>query len=160
MPQNPLNKKGVFDIEKIQRMLPHRYPFLLVDRILEIEKGKSIVALKNVTYNESFFQGHFPRFKIMPGVLILEGIAQTGGVLLYNSIPEPEKTLVFLSKVDNAKFRKPVVPGDQIRYEVEFVKVKKKFIQIKGKALVDSEIVVECDIIASPMDIEELNVQR
>jgi beta-hydroxyacyl-ACP dehydratase FabZ len=159
MPQKQQNKKGLFDIEKIQGMLPHRYPFLLIDRILDMEKGKSIVAIKNVTCNESFFQGHFPKFKVMPGVLIIEGIAQTGGVLLYNSIPDPDKKLVFLSKVDNAKFRKPVIPGDQLRFEVEFIKLKKKFIQIKGKALVDNEIVVECDIIATPMDIEELYAQ-
>ena len=159
MPQKLQDNKGIFDIEKIQGMLPHRYPFLLVDRVLEIKKGKSIVAIKNVTANESFFQGHFPKLKVMPGVLIVEGIAQTGGILLYNSIPEPEKKLVFLSKVDNAKFRKPVIPGDQLRFEIEFIKLKRKFCQIKGKALVDGEVVVECDIIATPLDIEELYAQ-
>ena len=93
MPQKQQNNKGLFDIEKIQRMLPHRYPFLLIDRILDIEKGKSIVALKNVTCNESFFQGHFPKFKVMPGVLIIEGIAQTGGVLLYQCVEQNDPSV-------------------------------------------------------------------
>ena len=92
-------------------MLPHRYPFLLVDRVLELEKGKSIVAIKNVTVNEPFFQGHFPDFRVMPGVLVVEAMAQAGGVLLYNSVPDPKSKLVFLSKIDNLKFRKPLNYG-------------------------------------------------
>lgn len=157
MPQKPLNKTGLIGIEKIQRMLPHRYPFLFVDRVLEIKKGESIVAIKNVTLNEPFFQGHFPAYKIMPGVLIVEALAQAGGILLYNSIANPEGKFVFLSKVDEAKFRRPVVPGDQLELRVTILKLRNRFCHVQGKALVDREIAVECDIIASVMDLEDLN---
>jgi 3-hydroxyacyl-[acyl-carrier-protein] dehydratase len=138
-------------------MLPHRYPFLLVDRVLEMEKGKSIVAIKNVTVNESFFQGHFPDLKVMPGVLVVEALAQAGGILLYNSIPDPEDKLVFLSKIDNMKFRKPVVPGDQIRLEVEIVKLKSRVGYIKVKAIVGQEVVTEGDMMASMVNLEGLS---
>lgn len=138
-------------------MLPHRYPFLLIDRILEIEPGKSIVAIKNVTVNEPFFQGHFPEFRVMPGVLVVEAMAQAGGVLLYKSIPDPEGKLVFLSKLDNIKFRKPVVPGDQIRLEAEIVKLKSRVCHIKAKAIVGQNVVTEGDIMASLADLEGLN---
>ena len=97
MPQKPQQDSWVLDAQKIMGMIPHRYPFLLVDRVLELKKGESIVAMKNVTVNESFFQGHFPEYKVMPGVLILEAIAQAGGVLLYHSIPDPSSKLVFLT---------------------------------------------------------------
>lgn len=160
MPLKSQKNKELLNIEKILKILPHRYPFLLVDRVLELEKGKSIVAIKNVTYNEHFFQGHFPALKVMPGVLVIEAIAQTGGVLLYHSVPEPEKILVFLSKVDNAKFRKPVVPGDQLRLEVEILKLKKKVCYIRGIAYVDGEIVAESEAIASLMNLEEMNEQE
>ncbi len=156
-PQKPQQSKELFDIEKILDFLPHRYPFLLVDKVLEIEKGQSIVAIKNVTYNESFFQGHFPERKVMPGVLVLEAIAQAGGILLYHSIPDPSKKIVFLSKIDKAKFRKPVVPGDQIRLEVDLLRVKNRICQIRGKAFVGEEIAAESEIMASVLDLEELN---
>jgi beta-hydroxyacyl-ACP dehydratase FabZ len=146
----------LYRIGDIQKFLPHRYPFLLVDRVLEMEKGKSIVAIKNVTVNEAFFQGHFPRIKIMPGVLIVEAIAQAGGILLYHSIPDPDKKIVVLSKIDEAKFRKPVVPGDQLRLEAEIIKLKTRICQIRGKALVDGEVVVEGNIIASLLNFEEM----
>ena len=100
-------------------MIPHRYPFLLVDRVLEIEKSKSIVALKNVSCNEPYFQGHFPQIKLMPGVLVVEALAQAGGILLAYSIPDPETKLVVLGKISNAKFRKPVVPGDQLILKIK-----------------------------------------
>ncbi len=157
MPQKPQATKIILDIEKIQGLLPHRYPFLLIDRVLELKKGKSITALKNVTCNEPFFQGHFPKLKIMPGVLIIEALAQTGGVLLYNSLPEPETKLVYLSKINNAKFRRPVVPGDQLILEVELLKLKNKFGYIKGKAFVDDQIVAEAEVMASIMKFEELH---
>lgn len=147
----------MFDIEKILRVLPHRYPFLLVDRVLKLEKGKSIVAIKNVTVNEPFFQGHFPDLKVMPGVLVVESMAQAGGILLYCSIPNPEDKLIFLSKIDNMKFRKPVVPGDQIRLEVEIVKLRSRVGHIKAKAIVDQEVVTEGDIMASMVNLEGLN---
>ena len=157
MHQKPLQKNNspVFDIEKIMGMLPHRYPFLLVDRVLEIEVGKSIVALKNVSYNEPFFQGHFPQMKIMPGVLIIEALAQAGGILLFHSLPDPHKKLVFLSKVNNTKFRKPVVPGDQLEMHVDLLKYKRGFCQIEAKAYVDGQLVTESDIMASVIELEE-----
>jgi 3-hydroxyacyl-[acyl-carrier-protein] dehydratase/UDP-3-O-[3-hydroxymyristoyl] N-acetylglucosamine deacetylase/3-hydroxyacyl-[acyl-carrier-protein] dehydratase len=157
MPLKADRTEELFDIEKILKILPHRYPFLLVDKVLEMEKGKSIVALKNVTYNEPFFQGHFPNLKVMPGVLLIEAIAQAGGVLLYNSIPDPENKFVFLSKIDKAKFRRPVVPGDQIRIEVDLLKLKNKICQIRGKALVEKEVAAEGEILAAVMDIGDLN---
>lgn len=138
-------------------MLPHRYPFLLVDRVLELKKGKSIVAIKNVTINEPYFQGHFPVLRVMPGVLVVEAMAQAGGILLYNSIPDPDEKLVFLSKIDNLKFRKPVVPGDQIRLEAEIVKLKSRICHIKAKAIVDQDVVTEGDIMASLANLEGLN---
>jgi 3-hydroxyacyl-[acyl-carrier-protein] dehydratase len=150
----------LYDIEAILKFLPHRYPFLLVDRVLSLEKSKSIVAIKNVTYNEQFFQGHFPDVRIMPGVLIVESMAQAGGILLFNSIPDPDKKFVLFSKIDNMKFRKPVVPGDQIRLECEFLKFKSRFFQLHGKALVDGEVAVEGQMLASLMDREELNVGK
>jgi 3-hydroxyacyl-[acyl-carrier-protein] dehydratase/UDP-3-O-[3-hydroxymyristoyl] N-acetylglucosamine deacetylase/3-hydroxyacyl-[acyl-carrier-protein] dehydratase len=131
-----------------------------VDRVLSLEKAKSIVALKNVTYNEEFFQGHFPEVRIMPGVLIVEALAQAGGILLFHSISNPEKKLVLLSKIDEMKFRKPVVPGDQLRLECEFLKIKSRFFQLHGKALVDGEVVVEGEMLASLLDKEELNVRK
>jgi len=157
MPLKPRKNKKQLDIEKILKILPHRYPFLLVDRVLELEKGKSIIAIKNVTYNEPFFQGHFPVKKVMPGVLIIESVAQAGGILLYHSIPEPEKVLVFLSAIHNAKFRKAVIPGDQLRLEAELTKLRKKVSFLKGKAYVDGEIVAEGEIMASLLRLEELN---
>ncbi len=157
MHQKPQNNSGFCNIERILKTLPHRYPFLLVDRVLELEKGISLVAIKNVTYNEEFFQGHFPELRVMSGVLILEALAQAGGVLICSSIPDPEKKIFFLSKVDKAKFRKPVVPGDQLRFEIEMLRLKNRFCQYKGKALVDGEIVAECEIVASLADIERLN---
>jgi len=158
MPLKPQQKnKEILDIEKILEILPHRYPFLLVDRALKIEKGKSIVAIKNVTYNEHFFQGHFPEKKVMPGVLVIEALAQAGGILLYKSIPDPQKTLVLLSTIDKTKFRKPVVPGDQLRLEVEIVKLKSRFCHIRGKVYVGEEIVAESEATASLVKLEEWN---
>ena len=157
MPQRPQKNKGLLTIEKILKILPHRYPFLLVDRVLKLDKGKSITAIKNVTYNEHFFQGHFPRLKVMPGVLVVEALAQAGGILLYHSVPDPEKILVLLTKINNAKFRKPVVPGDQLKLEVEILKLKTKFCHISGKAFVDGELVAESEVMASHTNLEGLN---
>jgi 3-hydroxyacyl-[acyl-carrier-protein] dehydratase len=150
----------LLNIEDILKSLPHRYPFLLVDRVLSLEKGKSIVALKNVTYNEEFFQGHFPDIRIMPGVLIVEALAQAGGILLYHSIPDPDKKFVLFSKIDNMKFRKPVVPGDQLRLECELIKFKGRFFWLHGKAFVEGEVAVEGDMLASALNREELNVGK
>jgi 3-hydroxyacyl-[acyl-carrier-protein] dehydratase/UDP-3-O-[3-hydroxymyristoyl] N-acetylglucosamine deacetylase/3-hydroxyacyl-[acyl-carrier-protein] dehydratase len=158
MPQKPQQRnKGLLNIEEILKVLPHRYPFLLIDRVLEMEKGKSIVAIKNVTFDEHFFQGHFPRIRVMPGVLIAESIAQAGGILLYHSVPNPEKLLVFLSKLDKTRFRKPVVPGDQLRIEVKIIKLKSKVCQIEGKVYVDGELVADGEAMASLANLEALN---
>jgi len=150
----------LINIEGILKFLPHRYPFLLVDRVLSLEPGKTIVALKNVTVNEPFFQGHFPDIRIMPGVLIVEAMAQAGGILIYHSIPDPENKLVLLGKIDNARFRKPVIPGDQLRLEADLVKLKGKFLWLRGRALVDGEIVVEGDLLASLEDKEGMNARK
>ena len=145
----------MLNIEDILGFLPHRYPFLLVDRVLELEKEKSIVALKNVTYNEEFFQGHFPGVRIMPGVLIVEAMAQAGGILLFHSIPSPEKKFVLFSKITDMKFRRPVVPGDQIRIEAQVVKSKNHFYFLHAKAFVEGEIAAEGDLVASMMEREQ-----
>jgi len=147
----------LFRIEEIQRFIPHRYPFLFVDRVMEMEPGKFIRALKNVSANEPFFQGHFPVRKIMPGVLMVEAIAQAGGILLYHSIPDPDRKFVVLSKIDNAKFRRPVVPGDQLFIEAEILRLKTRFCHLKGRATVDGEVAVEGDMVASLMNLEEMN---
>ncbi len=129
--------------EQIEKWLPHRYPFLLVDRVLELKPGESILALKNVTYNEPFFTGHFPGLKLMPGVLIIEALAQAGGILLYHSLPDPESVVMVLSKVEEAKFRKPVVPGDQMKLSVQMLRQKAGFYYFSAQATVEGEVVVE-----------------
>jgi 3-hydroxyacyl-[acyl-carrier-protein] dehydratase len=146
----------VVPIERIMRFLPHRFPFLLVDRVVDMVPRKAIVAIKNVTCNEQFFQGHFPEWKIMPGVLIVEAMAQAGAVLLFSSIPDPEKYFVVLSKVDKARFKRMVVPGDQLRLEVDWTRQKGRICQMKGKAFVDGEIAAEADIFATMLDVDEL----
>jgi 3-hydroxyacyl-[acyl-carrier-protein] dehydratase len=145
----------VIKIEELIKLLPHRFPFLMVDRVISLEPGKSITAIKNVSCNESFFQGHFPEVKIMPGVLIIEAVAQAGGILMYYSFPEPQKKLVVLSKINNLRFRKAVVPGDQLRLEAEITKLRTKFATIRGRALVDGEVVAEGEISASVIDLVE-----
>ena len=136
------------DIGDIQATLPHRYPFLLVDRIREMELGQRIVGIKNVTINEPFFQGHFPERPIMPGVLILEAMAQVGGVLALKSAPTAGRPVVYLTGVDKAKFRKPVVPGDQLRFEVDVLKKRPPFWKMQAKVYVDSDVVCEAEMTA------------
>jgi 3-hydroxyacyl-[acyl-carrier-protein] dehydratase len=141
---------STLDIKEIVRLLPHRYPFLLVDRILEGEKGKSIVGLKNVSMNEFYFQGHFPSEPIMPGVLILEGMAQVGGILAFYSIPEMiGEKLIYFAGIDKVRFRRPVVPGDQLIYEMVVLKHKGKIWKMEGKAKVDNEVVAEAEFMAA-----------
>ena len=138
------------DIKEIIRLLPHRYPFLLVDRILEGEKMKNLVGFKNVTINEPFFQGHFPSEPIMPGVLILEGMAQAGGILAFYSMPEMVgEKLVYFAGIDKVKFRRPVVPGDQLIYEVEVIKQKGKIWKMAAKAKVDDKLAAEAELMAA-----------
>ncbi len=142
--------------EQIAKFLPHRFPFLLVDRVIDIIPPKTIVALKNVTCNEQFFQGHFPEWKIMPGVLIIEALAQAGAILLFSSIPNPERKFVVLSKIDKARFKRMVVPGDQLRLDVEWTREKARICKMVGKAFVDGEIAAEAEIYATVLDVDEL----
>jgi beta-hydroxyacyl-ACP dehydratase FabZ len=143
---------SVIGIEEIMRILPHRYPFLLVDRILEFEEKKRVVGIKNVTFNEPFFQGHFPGHPVMPGVLIVEAMAQVGGVLLMGAISDLESRVVYIMSLDNVKFRKPVRPGDQLRFEVEMVQVRGMVCRVRGVAKVDGEVVCEAEMAAMVRD--------
>lgn len=143
----PSEQKFVFGINDIMKILPHRYPFLLVDRILEMEPGKRIVGLKNVTYNEQFFQGHFPGAPVMPGVLVLESMAQVAGVLMYHDLPDRDKKLIYFTGVENAKFRRPVVPGDQLRIEMEMLWRRSNFGKGQGRATVEGKLVAEAVIL-------------
>jgi beta-hydroxyacyl-ACP dehydratase FabZ len=140
----------IFDIVEIQKMLPHRYPFLLVDRVLELEKGKNIVAIKNVTINEPFFQGHFPGRPIMPGVLMVEAMAQAGGILVHQSADteDGKDNMVYFMAIDKVKFRKPVVPGDQLRFEVELTQHRGKVCKFRGEAKVEGKVVCEAEFMA------------
>ena len=144
--------KVKFDIQAILQIMPHRYPFLLVDRILDVEPGKVVHAIKNVTMNEPFFQGHFPGQPVMPGVLILEAMAQAGGFLILNSIPNPKTKLMYFTAIDNTRFRKIVVPGDQVEFEIHLVKFRMGTCKIKGSATVDGEVVAEAEMMASVVD--------
>ncbi len=135
-------------VEDIRALLPHRYPFLLVDRIRELEPDRRIVGIKNVTVNEPFFQGHFPGRPVMPGVLIIEAMAQVGGILAFKSAALAGQPVVYLTGVDHAKFRKPVVPGDQLRLEVEVVKRRSPFWKMQAKAYVETDLVCEAELTA------------
>jgi len=142
----------VYGIEDILKVIPHRYPFLFVDRILEMDAGKRIVGLKNVTINEPFFQGHFPGHPIMPGVLIIEAMAQVGGMLLMGAFDDPESKVVYFMSLDNVKFRKPVKPGDQLRFELDMTQVRGRVCKMHGVAKVDGEVVAEADMAAMVRD--------
>jgi 3-hydroxyacyl-[acyl-carrier-protein] dehydratase len=137
------------DIRQIMSILPHRYPFLLIDRILESTPKKRIVAIKNVTINEPFFQGHFPEYAIMPGVLMVEAIAQAGGVLLLPEVPEHETKLLVFSGIDRARFRRPVVPGDQLRIEVDVLNWRPLAARIEGKVYVERKLACEATIMCA-----------
>jgi 3-hydroxyacyl-[acyl-carrier-protein] dehydratase len=138
----------ILDIQAIQALLPHRYPFLLIDRILELEDMR-VVAIKNVTMNEPYFTGHFPGFPVMPGVLIVEAMAQAAGVLVLNRIQNRDEKLVYLAMIEQARFRKPVVPGDQLRIEVVFLKLKPSVAKIHGIATVNGAVVAEADLMCT-----------
>ncbi|MDT8318016.1 MAG: 3-hydroxyacyl-ACP dehydratase FabZ [bacterium] len=142
----------MLDVNEIMKNLPHRYPFLLVDRVKELEINKRIVAIKNVTINEPFFQGHFPGHPIMPGVLIVEAMAQVGGVLAYRSQPDTEGKVVYFMGIDKAKFRRPVVPGDRLEFVLEVIKQRRDIWVFKAEAFVDGERAAEAEIKATIAD--------
>ncbi|MFZ0632513.1 MAG: 3-hydroxyacyl-ACP dehydratase FabZ [Acidobacteriaceae bacterium] len=144
-----LEGRQVLEITDIMGILPHRYPFLLIDRVIEIERKKRIVALKSVTMNEPFFQGHFPGHPIMPGALVVEAIAQAGGVLLMPEVPDPHNKLMVFTGIERARFRNPVVPGDQLRLEVNVLNWKPRFAKLEGHALVGGKLACEATVMCA-----------
>ena len=143
---------GTLGIREILRVLPHRYPFLLVDRILELEPGRRVVGLKNVTFNEEFFQGHFPGNPVMPGVLLVEAMAQVGGFMMLAAVGNPAHQMVRLAGLDAVRFRRPVLPGDQVLFTVEFVGRKKAIVKVRGEARVDGHLCAEAEILSLIQD--------
>ena len=141
-----------WDIEWILSVIPHRYPILLVDRVLEMEPKKRIVAVKNVTISEPVFLGHFPGRPVLPGVFLVEGMAQAGGLLLLHDMPNRENKLLLFAGIEEAKFRRPVVPGDQVRYEVEVLRLRSTFCKVAGKALVNGELAAEAVLSTAMVD--------
>jgi beta-hydroxyacyl-ACP dehydratase FabZ len=145
----------MLDPKEIQALLPHRYPFLLVDRVLELEVGKRVVGTKAVTINEPFFPGHFPGHPVMPGVLVIEAMAQVGGILLMRTLnATAEKKVMYFTGIDKARFRKPVVPGDVLRFDVELVQQRRLLSRMQGRATVDGTLVVEAELSAVLIDRE------
>lgn len=142
----------LMDVVAIQKLLPHRYPFLMVDAILEVESLKRIVGIKNVSINEAYFQGHFPGKPIMPGVLIIEAMAQTGGLLCLLEIPDRDKKLLYFVAMDDARFRRPVLPGDQLRLEMNLVFWRRDFCKLQGKATVDGHLCAEATLMCRMVD--------
>ena len=147
--------KVKFDIRAIIDTLPHRYPFLLVDRVLDVEPGKRVRAVKNVTFNEVFFQGHFPGQPVMPGVLVLESLAQAAGFLVLSPEADPATKLVYFTAIDKVRFRRTVTPGDQLILEQELLRVRLNTYKMAGKAYVDGQLVVEAEMMAMIVDREE-----
>ena len=143
----------ILDSIGIQKILPHRYPFLLVDAIEEMEPKKRIVGIKNVTINEYFFQGHFPGKPVMPGVLIVESMAQIGGLLLLQEVEDRDRKVMYMAAIDNARFRRPVVPGDQLRVEVNVISFRGPFCKVQGHARVNGELAAEATLMCAMVDV-------
>jgi beta-hydroxyacyl-ACP dehydratase FabZ len=143
----------ILDSIGIQKILPHRYPFLLVDAIEEMEPKKRIVGIKNVTINEYFFQGHFPGKPVMPGVLIVESMAQIGGLLLLQEVEDRDRKVMYMAAIDNARFRRPVVPGDQLRVEVNVITFRGPFCKVRGHARVNGELAAEATLMCAMVDV-------
>jgi 3-hydroxyacyl-[acyl-carrier-protein] dehydratase len=139
------------NVEEIKGYIPHRYPFIMVDRVQDLIPGKSITAIKNVTINEHFFQGHFPRMAVMPGVLVIEAMAQASGLLIYKTLENPGSELYFLAGIDNARFKRMVTPGDQLRLHIELIKRRMDVWKFSGTASVDNEVVCTAEF----MNIKE-----
>jgi len=149
----PASGKGIqLDAQAIAKIMPHRYPMLLIDRILDLEPGKRVTAIKNVTFNEPYFMGHFPHHPVMPGVLIVEAMAQAGGLMLLNMIDDPQSKVVYFMGIDNARFRKPVHPGDQLRFEVDMLTFRRGMCKIAGRAFVGDDLVTEATMMAMLME--------
>jgi 3-hydroxyacyl-[acyl-carrier-protein] dehydratase len=144
----------LLDINGIQKILPHRHPFLMVDAVEEMERWKRIVGIKNVTINEGYFQGHFPGKPIMPGVLIIESMAQTGGLLLLQEVPDRENKLLYFVAIDNARFRRPVIPGDQLKIEVNVIAWRGTFCKLEGRASVNGDLAAEATLMCKMVDLE------
>jgi 3-hydroxyacyl-[acyl-carrier-protein] dehydratase len=142
------------DINGIMNSIPHRYPFLLVDRVLEMEPSKRVVAIKNVTFNEPFFQGHFPGAPVMPGVLIIEAMAQAGAILILHEMQDRATKLVYFTGIDKVRFRRAVVPGDQLTFTLEVVRLRARACKMRGRAEVDGQLVAEADILSALVDRE------
>ena len=146
------NGRPIVDTQQIMQYLPHRFPMLLVDRIIDFEAGKRITGIKNVTINEPFFQGHYPGHPVMPGVLIIEAMAQVGGLLLMDAIDRPEDKVVYFMTLDNVKWRRPVTPGDQIIFEIEMIQFRRHVCRMKGEGYVDGQLVAEAELMARIVD--------
>jgi UDP-3-O-[3-hydroxymyristoyl] N-acetylglucosamine deacetylase/3-hydroxyacyl-[acyl-carrier-protein] dehydratase len=145
-------ESAIVDITRIMQHLPHRYPMLLVDRIIDFEPGKRIVGIKNVTINEPFFQGHYPGHPVMPGVLIIEAMAQVGGLLLMDAVENPEEKVVYFMSLDNVKWRRPITPGDQIRFQLEMLSLRRHVCKMRGEGFVDGKLVAEAEMMARIVD--------
>lgn len=157
MSESPSTSPKLIDVQGIMELLPHRYPILLVDRILDLEEGQWIRGLKNITIGEQIFLGHFPKQPVFPGVMIVEAMAQTGGCLVMQSITERHKKVMYFMAIDAVKFRKPVVPGDQLIMEVKVLQMRGKICKLRGEAFVDGQKVAEAEFMSTLVDLPEEN---
>jgi 3-hydroxyacyl-[acyl-carrier-protein] dehydratase len=158
-PNDPSAAPATMDILEIMSLLPHRYPFLLIDRVVEMERKQRIVAIKNVSINEPHFQGHFPDYPIMPGVLMVEAIAQAGGALLLSEIPDRDSKLMLFTSIENARFRRPVTPGDQLRIEVTVLNWRSRAVKMRGDITVDGKLVCDATVMCQVVPREAKKIE-